>query len=552
MLTTSRSPIFSQFLDFVTGIFDARGRWVATKDYIPVLAGSLPSAYEGIVHRFADEVHDGDIYILNDPYHGNNHPPDVTVAKPVFFEGQLRFWAISKGHHSDVGGSGVVGYNPYAKDCWEDALRIPPVRLYDRGVYQRDVWDLILLNVRMREFVEGDLQCQIGAVKVGEHALVAMLEKFGVERVEAALDYHLAASERHMAEEISRLPDGVYRSRRRLDNGGAHHRQQITVKLELRIEGQEITFDFTGSDPQVPGFVNSTYANTVASCLIGLFSVVDPDIPVNGGSIAPVRIVTEPGTIVHAVEPAATTLNTVTTCEAIIETIWLAIAQAAPTATNAGWTRGWSLGAAGYNERTERPFAGFVGFGGGGAGATYGFDGWDGLGTPITMGGNKTMDAELHELASPFTVLGFGLDTDSAGPGTWRGGNGSWLRWRCEQDELPLVSYGSGSLEETAPFGIEGGHASTPNTVVLHRADGSTEAAVLNSIATIQRGDIVEAHFSGGGGYGDPRQREAVAVLDDVRNEVLTAEVAEKVYGVVVDPSSWSVDAAATADRRLQ
>ena len=132
MLRTSRSPIF-QIRDFVTGIFTADGRWVATKDWIPVLAGSLPSALDAIRERFDGEVVDGDVYILNDPYHGNNHPPDITIARPVFYDGELVFWSVSKGHHADVGGGGVLGYNPYATDCWEDALRIPPVRLYDAG-----------------------------------------------------------------------------------------------------------------------------------------------------------------------------------------------------------------------------------------------------------------------------------------------------------------------------------------------------------------------------------------------------------------------------------
>jgi N-methylhydantoinase B len=265
MLRSCRSAAF-QSRDFVTGIFSADGAWIATKDFIPVLAGSLPSAYEGILAKFAGDVGEGDVFLLNDPYHGNNHPPDVTVLKPVFHRGVLRFWTATKGHHADVGGSGgEIGYNPGARDCYEDALRIPPVRLYRRDERQDDVWDLILLNLRLRDAVEGDLHCQIGAATIGERELIAMLDAFGVEPVLEAVELQLAASARHMRSEIARWPDGVYEAVRHLDDGGEHHREPIAVRLRLTVAGEHAVFDFTESDPQVVGYANSTRANTVAT-----------------------------------------------------------------------------------------------------------------------------------------------------------------------------------------------------------------------------------------------------------------------------------------------
>ena len=186
MLRTSRSPIFSEARDFVTAIFDSKARLVAQTAYIPVLMGALPYALRSIAATFAGDVHDGDVFILNDPYRGNNHPPDITIAKPVFHAGTLAFWSVSKGHHADVGGGGVAGYNPTARVVWEEGIRIPPAKLYQRGVPNRSLWDTILLNVHLPFLVEGDLQCQVGAVTIGERSLKSLLSKYGRPTLESA------------------------------------------------------------------------------------------------------------------------------------------------------------------------------------------------------------------------------------------------------------------------------------------------------------------------------------------------------------------------------
>ncbi|EFC82761.1 hydantoinase B/oxoprolinase family protein [Parafrankia sp. EUN1f] len=544
MLRSCRSMVF-QSRDFVTGVFTAAGDWVATKDFIPILAGSLPSAYAGIVDRFAGDVHPGDVFLLNDPYHGNNHPPDLTVMKPVFHQGTLRFWSVTKGHHADIGGS-VPGYNPDAVDCWQDALRIPPVRLLREGVAQRDVWELILSNLRLRDVVEADLWCQIGATNVGERELVAMLDVFGVEPVLAAVDYQLEASRRHIRAEIGRIPDGVYRSVRHLDDGGTHHRAPIAVRLELIVRGEHAVLDFTGSDPQVLGYANSTYANTAAAALVALYAVTDPTQRRTSAALAAVEIRTRPGTIVHAVEPAATTLCTITTGEVIIETIWDAIGQADPARTNAGWCRSYGFAAMGVNERTGRPF-GVAGALKGGSGATDGFDGWDVIGPPPAMGGGREIDVELHELAAPTTILSQEYETDSAGAGQWRGGLGGVSRWRMDQDDLAVLCVGSGTSAQTVPFGLAGGRPGPRNRSRVLHVDGRVSEPLPNSLFRLDRGDIVEIHTAGGAGHGDPRRRVAEAVAADVRDGLVSPAAAREVYGVAIDPSTGDVDRAATA-----
>jgi N-methylhydantoinase B len=541
MLRTARSPVF-QIRDFVTGIFTGDGRWVATKDYIPVLAGSLPDACRAVIKRFGGEVQDGDVYVLNDPFHGNNHPPDVTVVKPVYHRGVLHFWAISKGHHADIGSKSGFGFDPYATTVWDEALRIPPVRLMRAGARERDVWELILLNVRRRDVVEGDLECQIGAVTIGGEELVATLDEFGSARVERAIAARLEASRAHMASVIARMPDGVYRAERMLDGGGAHALDPVRIVLEARVAGERIAFDFTGSDPQVNGYANSTRANTVAACMIGLFSIVGGEVERNSGSMAQFDVLTRPGTITEAVEPAATALCTLLTCEVIVETVWLALHAAAPEGSPAGWARQCSFHAYGTDPERGTRFIAWTTLTRGGSGAVHGCDGWHGIGTPVAMGGAEASDPELYELGTPVTVLSFELLEDSAGAGEWRGGAAARVDCRFETDGIG-VRYGGGGLSATtAPFGLDGGGAGIPNRGEIHRRDGSVEPVSAFSGAELSAGDRMVAVLSGGGGHGDPRRRDPQAVLDDVRDGLVSRAAAERVYAVALDASGQHVD----------
>jgi N-methylhydantoinase B len=548
MLQTSRSPIF-QIRDMVTGIFTADGRWVATKDWIPVLAGSMQSAWDAVASAY-DDFEDGDVFLLNDPYHGNNHPPDMTVLKPVFWDGELVFWTVSKGHHLDVGGGGVMGINPYAVDCWEDALRIPPVRLYRGGEYNRDVWELLLLNVRLRDFVNGDLHCQVGAVNVGADDLRIMLDKFGLDPVMAAAGDLLAASERQMRSEIGKLRDGVYEAERRLDNSSAVHQEPLYVRVQIRIHGDQITIDFTGTDPQVPGIANSPYPNTVASCCIALFAVLDPGMRMNGGSMAPIQIVAPSGSAVNAQPPAATTLSTMPMAETIVHAIWLALADAVPNGSNAGWSSICVFGQDGLWQETGIPFVSSGVFAFGGSGATEGADGWSGLGPLVAMGGSQTQDPELVEITSPVTVLGFGLRPDSAGPGRWRGGFGGWSRYRVDQDGLRCLRWGGGSTDATRPYGLRGGADATPSRGEVERSDGTVDVVTENTIISLNKGDVVLATESGGGGYGDPGERDPEAVLADVVAGLVTADAAARDYLVAVEGDTPAIDREQTVKLR--
>jgi len=550
MLRTSRSPIFSEARDFVSAIFDRRGRLIAQKDYVPVLSGAAPFALRAIADHFEGRIYDGDVYVLNDPYRGNNHPPDITVAKPVFHEGQLVFWTVAKGHHVDVGGGGVGGYNPEATDAWTDALRIPPVKLYEKGIKQQDIWDIILINVHIPFLVEGDLQCQVGATTIGERGLIALTKKYGLNTLDAVIEKIFDAYEAKMRAEIQKIPNGTYYAERKIDHDGIDLDKLITVRLALNVNDDDVIYDYSATDQQVKGFLNSTYPNTVSSSYISLFTTIEKKVKINEGSIRPISVIATEGSLLNPFEPAPTTASTVPTAETITEAGWYALAQAVPHLSQAAWNRWAAPASGGFNPRTGKPFGDIHFMSKGGGGATQGIDGWDHMGTVICLGGLRAPDPELHEMHTPYLVLNYELLPDLAGPGQWRGGNGLHYKWQVMADNIALAMFGSGVRDETAPFGLAGGKGAPKTSQYLVKADGTRQWLDVNTFVNPEKGDCIEIFSSGGGGFGDPYLRLTAKVSEDVQNELLSVENAKEQYGVVFDPLTHIVDEVATAKLR--
>lgn len=546
MLRTSRSPIFSEGRDFISAIFDRQGRLIAQKDYIPVLSGAASFGFRAVQQRFEGQIYEGDIYVLNDPYNGGNHPPDIAVFMPVFYQGELVFWSMAKGHHADIGGGGVGGYNPGATDAWSDGLRIPPVKLYEKGIKQESVWELILLNVHIPFLVEGDLHCQVGAAKIGERGLLALIKKYGLETVEACVEEIFRVYEKKMRAEIKSIPDGTYYGKSKIDHDGIDTDRIVTVRLSLHVEEDEITFDYSATDKLVKGFLNSPYPNTVSASYLALFSTIKNKVKINEGSTRPINIIAPEGSLLNPKEPAPTTACTVLTCEAIAEAGWAALAQALPEWSQAPSNRWASPASGGFNLRTGRFFSDIHFMSKGGGGATYGFDGWDHTGTVCTLGGLRAPDPELHELVNPYLVLKYELLSDYAGPGRWRGGNGVHYKWQVLADNIVMAMFGSGVREETTPFGLLGGKSAPKTSQFLIKPDGEKIWLDVNCFVNPEKGDIIEIFSSGGGGYGDPLERELQKVVEDVDNEIVSVESARKDYGVVINPRTLELDLEAT------
>ena len=207
-----------------------------------MLVGASPWALQSIAETFKNNINDGDVFILNDPYRGNNHPPDVTIARPVFWENEIAFWTLTKGHQADIGGGGAAGYHPEARSVWDEGVRIPPVKLYEQGQANQGVWQLILSNVRLTFLVEGDIQCLVGATRVGERNLKALLEKYQLPVLDSTIDELLDASEKLMRDEISRIPDGIYKSERQIDNDGIALDKPVNIRVKVEVKGDQISF----------------------------------------------------------------------------------------------------------------------------------------------------------------------------------------------------------------------------------------------------------------------------------------------------------------------
>lgn len=541
MLRTSRSPIFVEARDFATSLFSADGRLLAQTHYIPVIGGATPFALRSILDAFGDDVHDGDVFIHNDPFDGGSHLPDITIARPVFWDGELVFWVTTKGHNADVGGGGVVGFHPGARDVLEEGILIPAARVVEKGSVRRDIWELILQNVRLRALVESVLNCQIGATAIGERRLHALLEKYGPDVIRDASDMLLEASSRQVRNEIRHIPDGEYTADALLDNDGIDKGRSYRVALTIRVAGESMVFDFSDSDEQAKGFINSTIANTVSSAHLALFGAIDPDIRYNAGAIEPLEVIAPAGTITNPHAPAPVAACTVPTCEAIASAVWVALSQAIPDRAHAGWARWCTPATMGVNPRTGRHFGDLHFLGKGGSGATEGFDGWDHLSPSNTLGGLRTPDPELHELDTPYLLEELEYLPDSAGGGQWRGGLGVRYRWRILADDVTCATYGSGFMSETAPVGLLGGRPGIVQTLTLTRAGGQPEQIEANSFYTLNEGDVFEVIASGGGGFGDPHLRPADLVARDVREGVVSLGAAREVYGVAVDPSTKSL-----------
>lgn len=546
MLRTSRSPIFSEARDFVSAIFDRDLNLVSQAAYIPVIMGALPFAMRSIAGRFKDDIEDGDIFILNDPYHGNNHPPDITIAKPVFHGGELVFWSVSKGHHADVGGGGVAGYNPGALSVWDECLRIPPAKLYQAGKLNEALWDTILLNLHLPFIVEGDLHCQVGAVTIGTRALNELLNKNGLDIVSEAIHLIFDAAQKQMVEAIARVPNGVYQAERLIDHDGINKDRMINVSVKLTVEDDNVIFDFSDSDPQAAGYVNSTLPNTVSSAFLALYMCLGEELRFNEGALRQLKVIAPEGSVVNPQEPAPVAVCTISPAQAIIEAVWLALSEAVPERVGACWARWCAPASMGMNPRTGRLFADIHFIGKGGAGATCGLDGWDHLGSVITAGGLRSPDPELHELVNPYTILQYELWPDSAGAGEWRGGLGVVYRWRVDADGIQVANFGGGNREQTKPFGLEGGQPAPPHRLYLHKGD-ETINVDAESFYSSDAGDVFEIFNSGGGGYGDPHKRDPERVREDVINGIVTITNAEKQYGVVIEPDSFVIDETATA-----
>ena len=458
LLRTTRSPILNEARDFVTGLYDANGDMLEQTEYIPVLAFALQPVCKRIIDFFGDDIHPGDVILHNDVFSGGNQNNDVAAFRPVFHGDALIAWAACKGHQADIGGAQAGGYNPDAREVWQEALRIPPLKVYDRGVLRKDVWGMVFANIRYR-IVEEDIKAQIGGARVGERGIRDLIDRYGLERFLAHKDYLFDSTEAIVAGEIGAIPDGRYEATSTVFYDGVTDGSTMEIQLAVTVDGGTVTFDFTGSSPQTPGFVNAPYAATASAVMLTFLMLIDPDIPHNAGIQRRVRIVNPEGSFLNAAFPAATTFgNSITgpTSDAIMK----AFAQAIPETVTAGWNRFLGFAVTGDDPRKGRPYTDILFLAlKGGSGATWGADGYDHIGLINCAGGILAQDYEMFEIQNPHVLTKHEYLPDSAGPGRWRGGLGIETEFRIDGENVTAVAFGDGIEPGAEAFGLFGGGA---------------------------------------------------------------------------------------------
>ena len=517
MLRTAMSQILNSSRDFSTAILDANCQLVAQGEGIPVHVSALPVAGAAVRDYFGDDVTEGDLFVLNDPYFGGSHLPDITIIRPVFHQGRLLFYAVNRAHHSDVGGGTHGGYNPAASEIYHEGIRIPPLRLYDAGRPRHDVLQMLSANVRLPENFLGDLNAQIGSVMIAAQRIDGLLAAYGEELLLASMKQILAATERQVRQFISEWPDGVYLGESLVDDDGFDSKL-IPIRAKVTIAGDTMSIDLSESSPQVTGFINSAYANTRSLTHAAIMYLAPADVAKNEGSMRPVEIIAPKGSIVNATSPAPVCMSTNHCAEEIVEAVFKALAPAIPRAVNAGFSRRLRYAITGQDPRTGRQFIWHFFLARGGGGASYGYDGWPNVGEVNVVGGIRSPSIEVTEERFPFFIKSHAFRPGSGGAGTWRGGLGSICDLVYEGDK-PAMLNTAGDGVIVPPFGLFGGESGLPHLYKIltdggERVLGSKEVNVV-----LNPGDRVYCLSSGGGGYGDPSERPLAAQDWDFKNE---------------------------------
>ena len=520
MLRTSMSQILNSSRDFSTAILDADCQLVAQGEGIPVHISALPVAGAAVRDYFEDDISDGDLFILNDPYFGGSHLPDITIIRPVFHEGKLLFFGVNRAHHSDVGGGTHGGYNPAATEIFQEGLRIPPLRLYDKGAPRNDLLQMLSANVRQPENFLGDLNAQIGSVMIAAQRIESLLESYGAARLLSAVTDILAATEIQVRNFISSWPDGVYRGESLVDDDGFDNKL-VPIRAEVTIAGDSMTIDLSESSPQVTGFINSAYANTRSLAHAAIMYLAPAEVARNEGSMRPVRVIAPRGLVVNANPPAPVCMSTNHCAEEIVEAVFQALAPAIPHAVSAGFSRRLRYAITGTDPRTGRRFIWHFFLARGGGGASYGNDGWTGVGEVNVAGGIRSPSIEVTEERFPFFIRSHELRPDSAGDGEWRGGLGAVCDLVYEGSGTALLNT-AGDGVVVPPFGLFGAEPGLPHTYKIvfngsERVLGSKETGVV-----VNPGDRIVCLSSGGGGFGDPSNRDPSARNRDLRNGYVT------------------------------
>jgi N-methylhydantoinase B len=508
---------------------------------IPLQLGSIPNAMKTLFERFGDRFRPGDVYIVNDPFDGASHTPDVFVVKPSFQDETLLGFAVTIAHHGDLGGRVPGSCACDSTEVFQEGLRLPWIRLYTEGVPVEEVFAVIRANVRIPHEMLGDLSAQVAACHIGDRGLQALATRHGSGRLAALMADLLDHTEQLLRGEIASWPDGTTEFTDYLDSDGIDV-CDVPLHVKLTVRADQLIADFSDSAPMVRGALNCTPSFAEAAVYHTVMAASAIDIPRTAGATRPITVITKPGTVTHVLMPGASSMRGITGYR-LSDVMNGALAQLIPQRVPAAGEGGSTL--AFFTGRVEgEPFVYselVVGTWGGRPVA----DGNDGLANPCASMAN--IPVELAESDWPIAIERYGLVQDSGGAGRYRGGLAVERVWRVLVPDTSVHVRSDRQIHR--PYGLAGGLEGGASSSLLFRADGTLERMPPMFVAVLQPGDVLHHRMPGGGGWGDPFSREPEAVAQDVLDEKISVAAARELYGVVLSRDG-AIDAAATDELR--
>jgi len=526
------NPIIAEAHDASHGIYDATTgeTLVQGKSGLPIFVGVMAFAVKAVIEKAKRQggVHEGDVWIFNDPYDGGTHLSDFRLVKPVFRNGEVFCYLASVGHWHDVGGNVPGNYNPAATECFQEGMLIPPVKLYDRGAFRQDIVDILSSNSRLPLSLYGDLNGQINALELGEKRINELLDEYGDRTIADCLVQLTARAAQMMRAQISGLPSGVVSAEDFLDNDGIHD-VPLKIALDLTVDGDRMIMDFSRSSPACAGPVNISRSTTIAACYVALKHIFG-DVPANAGVLEPVEFRIDESSLlsVHAPKPVGGYTETILR---LIDVVFQAVAKIAPEPAMAcayGTINALSL--AGHRANGQRWV--MFSFFGGGHGAHGAGDGLNHGNAPISTATIPPL--EILEAAYPIKFRQWALRPDSGGAGKFRGGLGAIYEIELLEKEADVFLFGERG--KFPPPGVVDGGPGALNTFCYHKEDGDHVPPMVSKIVGIHidRGDYVRLETPGGGGYGQAFDRDPAGVANDVRLGFVSLASAEDTYGVAL------------------
>lgn len=533
----SFSPIMYDQVDFSNALFDDKANLIGQTTNVPVHLAAMHHCVNAAVDAFKDDFNEGDVVILNDPYRGGTHNMDVTFVTPLFWDGKLIAYACSRGHWQDMGGKAASSESPTAVHIAEEGLRLPPTKIYIAGEPVTWLIDIIRNNTRAPYFIDGDIRAHMGALNTAKKHFFELVEKYGEDTVRACMEEALDYTERRTRAAIKKLPNGVYTADDYIDADGVNNKA-IFVKATVTIQDEDITVDLTGSSPTVDGPVNFPLAGTCSGVYFGLKFFLDPDAPPNAGMYRPIHIIVPENTVFNPRWPAPVYYGNLITSEKVADLIWQCLEQAIPeqiVGMPYADCNPISWGVVNAREGVSDTFGELPP--GGWGGTPFG----DGMSATYSRHGNcMDFTPEQMELLYPVICTEREFKEDSAGAGKYRGGLALQVSWKLLQNSTMNVGMGRSRF---GPPGVCGGKDGKPSSVILNM--GTDREEVIGGYTKdheylmtmfdnypMKAGDTVTMITQGGGGYGDPKERDPELVKKDVRNGLVSKEAALEEYGV--------------------